>query len=57
LDALGLLEVLRQVEKLGEIKVIRTAGLDVVQFINQRTFMECVERYYQNINEQSGSES
>lgn len=57
LDALGLLEVLRQVEKLGEIKVIRTAGLDVVQFINQRTFMECVERYYQNINEQFGSES
>ena len=57
LDALGLLEVLRQVEKLGEIKVIRTAGLDVVQFINQRSFMECVERYYQNINEQSGSES
>lgn len=56
LDALGLLEVLRQVEKLGEIKVIRTAGLDVVQFINQRSFMECVERYYQNINEQSGSE-
>lgn len=57
LDALGLLEVLRQVEKLGEIKVIRTAGLDVVQFINQRTFMECVEHYYQNINEQSGSKS
>lgn len=57
LDALGLLEVLRQVEKLGEIKVIRTAGLDVVQFINQRSFMECVEHYYQNINEQSGSES
>ena len=57
LDALGLLEVLRQVEKLGEIKVIRTAGLDVVQFINQRTFIECVERYYQNINEQFGSES
>ena len=56
LDALGLLEVLRQVEKLGEIKVIRTAGLDVVQFINQHTFKECVERYYQNINEQSGSE-
>lgn len=57
LDALGLLEVLRKVEKLGEIKVIRTAGLDVVQIINQRTFMECVERYYQNINEQAGSES
>lgn len=55
LDALGLLEVLRQVEKLGEIKVIRTAGLDVVQFTNQRTFMECVECYYQNINEQFGS--
>ena len=56
LDALGLLEVLRAIEKLGEIKVIRTAGLDVVQFHNQRTFMECVEYYYSNLNDWAGSE-
>ncbi len=55
LDALGLLEVLRSVEKIGEIKVIRTAGLDVVQFLNERSFMECVKYYYENINEQFGS--
>lgn len=56
LDSLGLLDVLRAIEKLGEIKVIRTAGLDVVQFHNQRNFMECVERYYANINDWAGSE-
>lgn len=55
LDALGLLEVLRSLEKIGEIKVIRTAGLDVVQLMNERSFMECVEHYYANINEQFGS--
>lgn len=55
LDALGLLEVLRSVEKIGEIKVIRTAGLDVVQILNKRSFMECVEHYYASINEQFGS--
>ncbi len=56
LDALALLEVLRPIEKLGEIKVVRTAGLDVVQFLNQRTFMECINRYYKNISKQAGSE-
>ncbi len=49
LDAITMLDVLHNVEKIGELKIIRTAGLDVVQIINNRTFEECVEKYYQNI--------
>ena len=37
-------------------KEFKAAGLDVVQFHNQRNFMECVERYYANINDWAGSE-
>lgn len=51
LDAVSLLDVLHKIESLDEIKVIRTAGLDVVRLTNKRTFLECVERYYQEIEE------
>ena len=33
------------------IKIIRTAGLDVIHLNQQLTFIECVERYYQSITE------
>lgn len=48
-DAITLLEVLYRVEKLGEIKINRTAGLDVIQVINPRSFQECVDRYYASL--------
>lgn len=51
LDAVSLLDVLHQVEKSGSIKIIRTAGLDVIHLNNQLTFNECVQNYYENINE------
>jgi hypothetical protein len=44
-----MLEVLHEVEKLGEIKIIRTAGLDVIRINSERTFEECVENYYADI--------
>ena len=50
LDAITMLEVLHKVEKLGAIKIIRTAGLDVVRLLQQYTFDECVDNYYQSIN-------
>lgn len=50
LDAITLLELLHKVEQLGEIKIIRTAGLDVIKLSNNYTFNECVECYYQSIN-------
>ena len=50
LDSICMLEILHEVEKIGEIKIIRTAGLDVIRLKNsKRTFIECVENYYANI--------
>lgn len=50
LDSICMLETLHEVEKTGEIKIIRTAGLDVIQLKNaKRTFTECVENYYADI--------
>lgn len=51
LDAVNLLDILYKIESLGEVKVVRTAGLDVVRLANKRTLLECVERYYQEIEE------
>ncbi|MBB5182682.1 DUF4007 family protein [Catenisphaera adipataccumulans] len=49
LDSISMLELLHEVEKLGEIKIIRTAGLDVIRINHDRTFEECVENYYDDI--------
>lgn len=49
LDSICMLSVLHEVEKLGEIKIIRTAGLDVVRILHKRSFIDCVEKYYADI--------
>ena len=50
LDSITLLEVLRGLEKIGEIKIIRTAGLDIIRIIHpDRTYIECVGMYYKSI--------
>ena len=49
LDSICMLSVLHEVEKLGEIKIIRTAGLDVVRILHKRSFINCVEKYYADI--------
>lgn len=49
LDSICMLEILHEVEKIGEIKIIRTAGLDVIRIVKKRTFIECVEKYYADI--------
>lgn len=46
LDAIALLDVLYKVEKLGEIKINRTAGLDVIYIIGEYSFQECIEHYF-----------
>ena len=48
-DAITMIDVLRKVEKIGEIKIIRTAGLDVIHLLNEHSFQECVENYYANL--------
>ena len=50
LDSICMLEILHEVEKIGQIKIIRTAGLDIIRLNDsQMTFDDCVEKYYANI--------
>lgn len=51
LDSITMLDVLYRIERLGELKINRTAGLDVILLKNQYSFIECVDRYYRSINE------
>ena len=51
LDAVSLLDVLHEVEKIGAIKIIRTAGLDVIRLNKSFSFDECVSKFYESINE------
>ena len=51
LDSITMLDVLHKVEKIGAIKIIRTAGLDIIRIETRYTFNECIDYYYQNINE------
>lgn len=51
LDAITMLDVLHDVENIGELKIIRTAGLDVIHLNRQRTFIECIDNYYKSISE------
>ncbi len=51
LDAITMLDILHQIENMGMIKIIRTAGLDVIHLNQKFTFIECVEKYYKSITE------
>lgn len=49
LDSITMLDVLHVAERTGEIKIIRTAGLDVINLKHSYTFEECVKRYYEEL--------
>ncbi len=49
LDSITMLDILHSAERTGEIRIIRTAGLDVVNLTNNYSFEECVEKYYNEI--------
>lgn len=51
LDSITMLDVLYRIERMGELKINRTAGLDVVLLKNNYSFIDCVEKYYHSINE------
>ena len=51
LDVIALTSLLYKIERMNHIKVVRTAGLDVVQFKTKWTFTECIEAYYRSISE------
>ena len=50
LDAITLLDILYKMEKLGAIKISRTAGLDVIRMMEHKSFLEWVDQYYQRLN-------
>jgi hypothetical protein len=50
LDIIALTNLLYKIELMGYVKVIRTAGLDVVRLDTDIDFMECAEEYYRLIN-------
>ena len=52
LDSITMLDILYRIEKMGLIKINRTAGLDVITIQNEQTFLECVESFYRAIDEQ-----
>ena len=52
LDAITMLDVLYQVERLNKIKINRTAGLDVIRILDDLDFQDCVDAYYNSINNQ-----
>lgn len=49
LDVITMIDVLHEVEKTGAIKIIRTAGLDIIRIDQRYTFDECVDKYYDMI--------
>lgn len=51
LDAITMLDVLHEIENMGMLKIIRTAGLDVIHLNKQMLFNDCVKKYYETIEE------
>lgn len=51
LDAVNMLDLLYEVEKTGSIKIVRTAGLDIIHIQQQYTFQECVGEYYRSLQQ------
>ena len=53
LDSITMLDVLYRIEKLGLIRINRTAGLDVITIQEDLDFHDCVKRFYASIDELS----
>jgi len=51
LDVIMLTSMLHKLELLGYIKVIRTAGLDVIRIFGDEDVRGCIKKYYNLINE------
>ena len=51
LDSITMLDTLYKIERLGLIKINRTAGLDVITLETELDFLGCVEQFYKQIDE------
>ncbi len=52
LDSIAMLDALYKIERLGLLKINRTAGMDVVSIRRDITFLECVKNFYASVDEQ-----
>lgn len=50
LDSITLINALYKLEASGYIKVIRTAGLDVIHIETDKNFYDCIQAYYDELN-------
>ncbi len=51
LDTITMIDVLRNAERTDAVKIIRTAGLDILRLEKKFTFDECVDNYYNDIKD------
>lgn len=51
LDSIILINALYRLETTGLIKVIRTAGLDIIRIETDMNFLDCVKAYYAELNQ------
>ncbi|MBP3325549.1 MAG: DUF4007 family protein, partial [Coprococcus sp.] len=51
LDSITLINALYRLETTGLIKVIRTAGLDIIRIETDMSFLDCVRAYYDELNQ------
>ena len=54
LDVAALLDILSEIERRGEIKIIRTAGLDVIRLLGAKKSEEYMLMYYKNLDLKRG---
>ncbi|MCR5796543.1 MAG: DUF4007 family protein [Eubacterium sp.] len=54
IDMITMLNVLYEIEKMEYIKIIRTAGLDVINVLTDMTFEDSVKKYYDELNSERG---
>lgn len=51
LDTISLLNLLYRLEIQKYIKVVRTAGLDLIRILTDMSYLDCIEKYYIELNE------
>ena len=54
MDIISLTSILYKLELLGFIKVVRTAGLDIIKINGDFSFISSVEEYYKMLNSRNG---
>ena len=49
LDVISLMGILDSAEQTGLVRVVRTAGLDILKISTDMSFTECVKQFYDNL--------